>query len=728
MARNKIALIGAGQIGGTLAHLIGLKELGDVVLFDVMEGIPQGKALDIAESSPVNDFDAKFTGTNSYEAIEGADVCIVTAGVPRKPGMSRDDLLDINLKVMGQVGAGIKKYAPNAFVICITNPLDAMVWALQKSSGLPQQKVVGMAGVLDSARFRYFLADEFNVSVEDVTAFVLGGHGDTMVPLIRYSTVAGIPVPDLVKMGWTTQARVDEIVKRTAQRRRRDRRSAQDRLGLLRAGGLGDRDGGKLSARQEARAALRRLAQRRIRRQGHLCRRAGGDRRQGRRAHRRDRAQQRRARDVREVGRRRCRAWSRPARRSRPRSPDRRRASGAPSARTSPGNSMNIHEYQAKAVLREFGVPVPRGVPAFTVDEAVKGAQELGGPVWVVKAQIHAGGRGKAGGVKVVKSIDDVKKESTRMLGSTLVTHQTGPHGKKVNRLYIEEGSAIDREFYLSALVDRETSRVAFVVSTEGGMDIEEVAHKTPEKILTFSVDPATGIMPHHGRRVAQALGLTGDLAKQVEIILPKLYDAFIEKDMSLLEINPLVVTKDNKLICLDAKVGFDDNALYRHPDIVALRDLTEEDAKEIEASKYDLNYIALDGSIGCMVNGAGLAMATMDIIKLYGMAPANFLDVGGGATKEKVTAAFKIITSDPNVKGILVNIFGGIMRCDVIAEGVVAAVKEVGLKVPLVVRLEGTNVDLGKKIIAESGLNVISADDLDDAAQKIVKAVKEAA
>jgi len=389
---------------------------------------------------------------------------------------------------------------------------------------------------------------------------------------------------------------------------------------------------------------------------------------------------------------------------------------------------MNIHEYQAKAVLREFGVPVPRGVPAFTVDEALKGAQQLGGPVWVVKAQIHAGGRGKAGGVKVVKSLNEVKNEATRILGSTLVTHQTGPQGKKVNRLYVEEGSTIDREFYLSALIDRESSRVAFVVSTEGGMDIEEVAKNHPEKILTFSVDPATGIMPHHGRRVAQALKLAGDLAKQVEALLPKLYAAFGAKDMSLLEINPLVITKDGKLICLDAKIGFDDNALYRHPDIVALRDLTEEDEKEVEASKYDLNYVSLDGSIGCMVNGAGLAMATMDIIKLYGMMPANFLDVGGGATKEKVAAAFKIITSDPNVKGILINIFGGIMKCDVIAEGVVAAVKEVGLKVPLVVRLEGTNVELGKKIIAASKLNVTSADDLDDAAQKIVKAVKEAA
>jgi succinyl-CoA synthetase beta subunit len=386
---------------------------------------------------------------------------------------------------------------------------------------------------------------------------------------------------------------------------------------------------------------------------------------------------------------------------------------------------MNIHEYQAKAVLRDFGVPVPRGHAAFSVDEAVKAASDLATPVVVVKAQIHAGGRGKAGGVKVVKSVEDVRKEAQRLLGSILVTHQTGPHGKQVNRLYIEEGSAIDREFYLSALVDRETSRIAFVVSTAGGMDIEQVAHDTPEKIASFSIDPATGIMPHHGRTVAQALGLAGDLAKQAGDLVAKLYAAFVAKDMSLLEINPLVVTKSSQLICLDAKIGFDDNALYRHPDIVALRDLTEEDEKEIEASKYDLNYVALDGTIGCMVNGAGLAMATMDIIKLYGEAPANFLDVGGGASKEKVAAAFKIITADPKVKGILVNIFGGIMKCDIIAEGVVAAVKEVGLRVPLVVRLEGTNVALGKEIIAHSNLNVTSADDLDDAAQKIVKAVQ---
>jgi succinyl-CoA synthetase beta subunit len=389
---------------------------------------------------------------------------------------------------------------------------------------------------------------------------------------------------------------------------------------------------------------------------------------------------------------------------------------------------MNIHEYQAKTVFREFGIPVPRGIPAFSVEEAEKAAHELGGPVWVVKAQIHAGGRGKAGGVKVVKSIEDVIREAKRILGSTLVTHQTGPKGKVVNRLYIEEGSAIERELYLSALVDRVTSRIAFVVSTEGGMDIEEVAHNTPEKILSFSIDPATGVMPHHGRRVAQELGLAGPLAKQAEALLAKLYAAFIAKDMSLLEVNPLVVTTSGDLVCLDAKVGFDDNALFRHADIMALRDITEEDEKEIEASKYELNYVALDGTIGCMVNGAGLAMATMDIIKLYGESPANFLDVGGSATKERVAAAFKIITSDPNVKGILVNIFGGIMKCDVIAEGVVAAVKDVGLRVPLVVRLEGTNVDKGKEIIATSNLNVTSANDLDDAAQKIVKAVKGAA
>src|SRR5215468_5295063 len=386
---------------------------------------------------------------------------------------------------------------------------------------------------------------------------------------------------------------------------------------------------------------------------------------------------------------------------------------------------MNIHEYQAKAVLREFGVPVPRGIAAFSVAEAVAAAKELGGPVWVVKAQIHAGGRGKAGGVKVVKSIADVEREATRLLGSTLVTHQTGPHGKAVSRLYVEEGSAIEKEFYLSALVDRVTSRVAFVVSTEGGMDIEEVARERPEKILTFSIDPATGIMPHHGRRVAQVLRLSGDPAKQAEGLLAKLYAAFVAKDMNLLEVNPLVMTKSGHLICLDAKISFDDNALFRHADIVALRDITEEDEKEIEASKYDLNYVALDGTIGCMVNGAGLAMATMDIIRLYGESPANFLDVGGSATKDRVAAAFKIITSDPNVKGILVNIFGGIMKCDVIAEGVVDAVREVGLRVPLVVRLEGTNVNEGKDILAKSNLNVTAADDLDDAAQKVVKAVR---
>jgi succinyl-CoA synthetase beta subunit len=398
---------------------------------------------------------------------------------------------------------------------------------------------------------------------------------------------------------------------------------------------------------------------------------------------------------------------------------------------------MNIHEYQAKAVLREFGAPLSKGKPAFTPDEAVAAASELGGSLWVVKSQIHAGGRGKGrfkeasagekGGVRLARSLDEVRIFAHEMLGATLVTVQTGPAGKQVNRLYIEEGAAIDKEFYLSALVDRVSARVAFVLSTEGGVNIEDVAHHTPEKIHSFSIDPATGAMPHHGRSAARALGLTGDLAKQAEKLIAGLYSAFIAKDMAMLEINPLIVTAAGQLKVLDAKVSFDDNSLYRHPDIVALRDESEEDAKEIEASKHELNYITLDGSIGCMVNGAGLAMATMDIIKLYGESPANFLDVGGGASKDRVTAAFKIITADPHVKGILINIFGGIMRCDVIAEGVIAAVREVGLQVPLVVRLEGTNVELGKKIIRESRLNVISADDLDDAAQKVVKAVQAA-
>jgi succinyl-CoA synthetase beta subunit len=396
---------------------------------------------------------------------------------------------------------------------------------------------------------------------------------------------------------------------------------------------------------------------------------------------------------------------------------------------------MNIHEYQAKAVLSEFGVAISKGVPVLKASDAEAAAKQLPGPVWVVKSQIHAGGRGKGkfkeasagdkGGVRIAKSTAEVAEYAKQMLGATLVTVQTGPHGKQVNRLYIEDGSDIDKEFYLSLLVNRETSEVSFVVSTEGGVNIEDVAHKTPEKIVSFSVDPATGIMGHHGRAVAKALNLTGDLAKQAEKLTTQLYTAFTAKDMAMLEINPLVVTKQGQLRVLDAKISFDDNAMFRHPEVAALRDETEEDAKEIEAAKYDLNYVTLDGTIGCMVNGAGLAMATMDIIKLYGMEPANFLDVGGGATVEKVAAAFKIITADPNVKGILVNIFGGIMKCDVIAEGVVAAVKQVGLKVPLVVRLEGTNVDAGKKIISASGLNVLPADNLDDAAQKIVKAVK---
>ncbi|MGD1036706.1 MAG: ADP-forming succinate--CoA ligase subunit beta [Roseiarcus sp.] len=399
---------------------------------------------------------------------------------------------------------------------------------------------------------------------------------------------------------------------------------------------------------------------------------------------------------------------------------------------------MNVHEYQAKAVLAAFGAPAPAGRPAFTPDEAVAAAKELPGPLYVVKSQIHAGGRGKGrfkepsagdnGGVRLARSIAEVGRFAAQMLGATLVTAQTGPAGKKVNRLYVEDGCSIDKEFYLSALVDRVAGRVAFVLSTEGGVDIEDVARNRPEKIHSFSIDPATGAMPHHGRAAARALGLSGDPAKQAQDLIGNLYAAFVAKDMAMLEINPLIVTTDGQLKALDAKISFDDNALYRHPEIAALRDESEEDAKEIEASKHDLNYVALDGTIGCMVNGAGLAMATMDIIKLYGESPANFLDVGGGASKDQVTAAFKIITADPNVKGILVNIFGGIMRCDLIAGGVIAAVKEMGLEAPLVVRLEGTNVDLGRKIIGESGLNVIPADDLDDAAQKIVGAVRSAA
>ena len=396
---------------------------------------------------------------------------------------------------------------------------------------------------------------------------------------------------------------------------------------------------------------------------------------------------------------------------------------------------MNIHEYQAKALLRDYGCPVSDGRIVLTANDAKTAAGELDGPLWVVKAQIHAGGRGKGsfkeadagekGGVRLTKSVEEAAEEAKKMLGRTLVTHQTGPAGKQVNRIYIEDGSDIESEFYLALLVDRVTSQISFVCSTEGGMDIEEVAASTPEKILSFSVDPAAGYQPYHGRRVAFMLGLEGKQVKACVDLMGKLYKAFVEKDMEMLEINPLILMPDGGLKCLDAKVGFDGNALYRHADILALRDETEEDPKELAASKYDLNYIALDGEIGCMVNGAGLAMATMDIIKLYGAEPANFLDVGGGATKEKVTEAFKIITSDDNVKGILVNIFGGIMRCDVIAEGVIAAVKEVGLQVPLVVRLEGTNVDLGKKIINESGLDVIAADNLSDGAEKIVKAVK---
>ncbi|WP_298811525.1 ADP-forming succinate--CoA ligase subunit beta [uncultured Sphingomonas sp.] len=399
---------------------------------------------------------------------------------------------------------------------------------------------------------------------------------------------------------------------------------------------------------------------------------------------------------------------------------------------------MNIHEYQAKELLAKYGVAVPQGFAAMSVEEAVEASKKLPGPLYVVKAQIHAGGRGKGkfkelgpdakGGVRLAKTEDEVRHAATEMLGNTLVTIQTGDAGKQVNRLYVTDGVDIAKEFYLALVVDRATGRIGYVVSTEGGMDIETVAHDTPEKIHSFSVDPASGFQPHHGRAVANALGLTGDLAKQAQTIAAKLYDAFIGTDAEQIEINPLAVTDDGKLMVLDAKVGFDGNAMFRHKDLMELRDETEEDPAELEASKYDLAYIKLDGDIGCMVNGAGLAMATMDIIKLNGMFPANFLDVGGGASKEKVTAAFKIILADPAVKGILVNIFGGIMKCDIIAEGIVAAAKEVNLSVPLVVRLEGTNVDKGKEILSQSGLAIVPANDLGDAAKKIVAEVQKAA
>jgi succinyl-CoA synthetase beta subunit len=399
---------------------------------------------------------------------------------------------------------------------------------------------------------------------------------------------------------------------------------------------------------------------------------------------------------------------------------------------------MNIHEYQAKELLAKFGVPVPAGHAALSVEEAVEAAKRLPGPLYVVKAQIHAGGRGKGkfkelgpdakGGVRLARTLDEVRAAATEVLGNTLVTIQTGPAGKQVNRLYITDGVDIEKEFYLALLVDRATSRIAVVASTEGGMNIEDVAHDSPEKITTITIDPATGLMPHHGRTVANALGLTGDLAKQAQATLSQLYNAFIGTDASQIEINPLAVCAGNKLLVLDAKVGFDSNAMFRHKDLAELRDLTEEDPAEVEASEHDLAYIKLDGNIGCMVNGAGLAMATMDIIKLNGEFPANFLDVGGGASKEKVTAAFKIILKDPAVKGILVNIFGGIMKCDIIADGIVAAAKEVNLSVPLVVRLEGTNVQQGKDILANSGLPIVAANDLGDAARKIVAEVRKAA
>ena len=650
--------------------------------------------------------------------------------------MSRDDLLGINLKVMDQVGAGFKKYAPNAFVICITNPLDAMVWALQKACGLPQNMVVGMAGVLDSARLRYFLADEFNVSVEDVSAFVLGGHGDTMVPMARYSTVAGIPLPDLIKMGWTTQARVDEIINRT-------RNGGAEIVNLLKTGSAFYAPASSAIAMAESylrdkkrvlpcaawlngeygvkdlyvgvpvvigAKGVERIVELEL---------AGAERSR-----------------IRQVGRRgealvdACQKIA----------PD---LGKKPSIRLSlvivhaaeraHAGALRAHEHPripgqgGAAGVRRAGAA--RAFRRSRAEEAVKAAQRawrpgLGGEGADPRRRPRQGRRRQGG------RIDRRREEGSERACSARRWSRTRParRARSCNRLYIEDGSAIDKEFYLSMLVDRGTSRVAIVVSTEGGMDIEKVAHDTPDKIVTVSVDPVDRHLPASRAAHRQGARPRRRSAEADEPAAHRLYTRLHREGHEPARGQSAGRHQGQQAVCLDAKIGFDDNALFRHPDVAALRDLTEEDEKETEASKYDLNYVALDGTIGCMVNGAGLAMATMDIIKLYGVEPANFLDVGGSAIEGKVAAAFKIITSDPKVKGILVNIFGGIMKCDIIAEGVVAAVKEVGLKVPLVVRLEGTNVELGKKIIAESKLNVTSADDLDDAAQKIVDAVKKAA
>jgi len=672
--RKKISLIGSGQIGGTLAHLVSLKELGDVVIFDIAAGLPDGKSLDIAQSGAVERFNANLKGTTSYADIANSDVIIVTAGVPRKEGMSRDDLLGINSKVMKQVGEGIKKYSPNSFVICITNPLDVMVLALQKYSGLPAEKVVGMAGVLDSSRFRLFLSEEFKVSIEDVTAFVLGGHGDTMVPLSRYSTVAGIPIPDLIDMKWSTKERIDKIIQRT-------RDGGAEIVKLLKTGSAYY---APASAAIEMAEAFLKDKKKILPCAVYLDGEYGVD-------------------DL---------------------------YVGVPVIIGAKGVEKII-EIKFNPEEKEMFLKSVDSVKKLTqdlfiifnlneIDEKIK---QLNSKMYVVKAQIHAGGRGKAGGVKLVKNIDELKQKCKDLLGKVLITHQTGPQGREVKRLYIEEASDIKKEFYLSCLVDRASSKIAFISSAEGGMDVEEVADKTPEKIITTRVSLSAKLRDEDLESIVKPYNLSGDQKNQAKKVAQSLYDTLINTDGSLIEINPLILTTEDQIKCLDAKISFDDNALFRHSEIKELRDLNEEDPMEIEASKYELAYIKLDGKIGCMVNGAGLAMATMDIIKLYGSEPANFLDVGGGATKEKVSAAFKIILSDKNVEGILINIFGGIMRCDIIAQGVIEAAKEVDLKVPLVVRLAGTKVDEGKEILKKSGLTIISADNLSEAAKKIVEA-----
>ena len=589
---KKISLIGAGQIGGTLAHLIGTKEVADeVVLFDVASGIAKGKALDIAQSSSVDGFNVKFSGTDNYEDIKDSDVIIITAGVPRKPGMSRDDLLGINLKIIKQVAEGIKKNAPNAFVICITNPLDVMVMAFQKFSGLPANKVVGMAGILDSSRFKLFLSLELNVPVKEIEAMVMGGHGDTMVPLPRFTKVSGKPLLDLVKEGKISPERLEEINQRT-------RDGGAEIVKYLEKGSAFYAPAA--SGVQMAEAYLKdekKLLPCAVHLNGEYGVSnvyAGVPVIIGK-----DGVEKIEQIDLDEKEKKEFMH-----------SIDAVKALWEAASKIDPDLSkyMNIHEHQAKQILKKYGAVVPEGVFAFTVDELIEKAKSLKTEKFVLKAQIHAGGRGKAGGVKILDTIDELGVAAKELLGKTLVTHQTGPEGREVKRLYVEESSNIDKEFYLSCLIDRASSKIVFISSDQGGMDIEEVADSTPEKIITTKVDIVKEISDADCEKIIKIYSLTDDAKKQAIALIKSVYNMFLGTDANMVEVNPLILTKEKNIICLDAKVNFDSNALFRHPEIIELRDLNEEDPAEIDASKHDLAYIKLDGSIGCMVNGAGLS------------------------------------------------------------------------------------------------------------------------